>query len=329
MENTKKQSLIGAGVLIAVVVVLAVVGLIVLRPEPEVLMGEAEASEYRVSGKVPGRVEEFYVHEGDQVKAGDTLVFINSPEVSAKLEQAQAARSAASAQAGKAKKGARQQQITAAYQMWQKAQVGVDIAKKTLDRVQSLYDKKVVSAQKRDEVEAQYKAAVATANAAKSQYDMALEGAQQEDKEAALALVAQANGAIAEVQSYMGERYLTAPCDGEVVEIYPKRTELIGTGSPVMSIVDMSDMWFTFSVREDLLGNLKVGKVVEVTIPALGDGTYQARVTYLRAMASYATWRATKNNGQYDMKSFDVRMVPVEEIPGLRPGMTAIIKSKN
>lgn len=329
MENTKKQSLIGVGVLIAVVVVLAVVGLIVLRPEPEVLMGEAEASEYRVSGKVPGRVEEFYVHEGDQVKAGDTLVFINSPEVSAKLEQAQAARSAASAQAGKAKKGARQQQITAAYQMWQKAQVGVDIAKKSLDRVQSLYDKKVVSAQKRDEVEAQYKAAVATANAAKSQYDMALEGAQQEDKEAALALVAQANGAIAEVQSYMGERYLTAPCDGEVVEIYPKRTELIGTGSPVMSIVDMSDMWFTFSVREDLLGNLKVGKVVEVTIPALGDGTYQARVTYLRAMASYATWRATKNNGQYDMKSFDVRMVPVEEIPSLRPGMTAIIKSKN
>lgn len=329
MENTKKQSLIGVGVLIAVVVVLAVVGLIVLRPEPEVLMGEAEASEYRVSGKVPGRVEEFYVHEGDQVKAGDTLVFINSPEVSAKLEQAQAARSAASAQAGKAKKGARQQQITAAYQMWQKAQVGVDIAKKSLDRVQSLYDKKVVSAQKRDEVEAQYKAAVATANAAKSQYDMALEGAQQEDKEAALALVAQANGAIAEVESYMGERYLTAPCDGEVVEIYPKRTELIGTGSPVMSIVDMSDMWFTFSVREDLLGNLKVGKVVEVTIPALGDGTYQARVTYLRAMASYATWRATKNNGQYDMKSFDVRMVPVEEIPGLRPGMTAIIKSKN
>lgn len=329
MENTKKQSLIGVGVLIAVVVVLAVVGLIVLRPEPEVLMGEAEASEYRVSGKVPGRVEEFYVHEGDQVKAGDTLVFINSPEVSAKLEQAQAARSAASAQAGKAKKGARQQQITAAYQMWQKAQVGVDIAKKSLDRVQSLYDKKVVSAQKRDEVEAQYKAAVATANAAKSQYDMALEGARQEDKEAALALVAQANGAIAEVQSYMGERYLTAPCDGEVVEIYPKRTELIGTGSPVMSIVDMSDMWFTFSVREDLLGNLKVGKVVEVTIPALGDGTYQARVTYLRAMASYATWRATKNNGQYDMKSFDVRMVPEEEIPGLRPGMTAIIKSKN
>jgi len=326
MENTKKESLIGAGVLIAVVVVLAVVGLVVLRPEPEVLMGEAEASEYRVSGKVPGRVEKFYVAEGDQVKAGDTLAFINSPEVSAKLEQAQAARSAASAQSNKAKKGARQQQIAAAYQMWQKAQVGVDIAKKSLDRVQSLYDKKVVSAQKRDEVEAQYKAAVATANAAKSQYDMALEGAQDEDKEAALALVAQANGAIAEVESYMGERYLTAPCDGEVVEIYPKRTELIGTGSPVMSIVDMSDMWFTFSVREDLLDDIQVGDILEVTIPALGDKHYPAKVTYMRAMASYATWRATKNNGQYDMKSFDLKLVPVEPIRDLRPGMTALIK---
>ncbi len=326
MNNTKNQSLIGAGVLIAVVVVLAVVGLIVLRPEPEVLMGEVEASEYRVSGKVPGRVETLYVKEGDQVKEGDTLVYINSPEVSAKLEQAQAARSAASAQSNKAKKGARQQQITAAYQMWQKALVGVDIAKKSLDRVQSLYEKKVVSAQKRDEVEAQYKAAVATANAAKSQYDMALEGAQDEDKEAALALVAQANGAIAEVQSYLGERYLTAPCDGEVVEIYPKRTELIGTGSPVMSIVDMSDVWFTFSVREDLLGDIQVGDVLEVTIPALGDKTYQAQVTYMRAMASYATWRATKNNGQYDMKSFDLKLVPVKPIPDLRPGMTALIK---
>ncbi len=326
MNNSKNQSLIGAGVLIAVVVILAVVGLIVLRPEPEVLMGEVEASEYRVSGKVPGRVETLYVKEGDQVREGDTLAYINSPEVSAKLEQAQAARSAASAQSNKAKKGARQQQITAAYQMWQKALVGVDIAKKSLDRVQSLYDKKVVSAQKRDEVEAQYKAAVATANAAKSQYDMALEGAQDEDKEAALALVAQANGAIAEVQSYLGERYLTAPCDGEVVEIYPKRTELIGTGSPVMSIVDMSDVWFTFSVREDLLGDIQVGDVLEVSIPALGDKTYQAQVTYLRAMASYATWRATKNNGQYDMKSFDLKLVPVKPIPDLRPGMTALIQ---
>ena len=327
MENAKKTSLVGAGVLIAVVVVIAVIGAIFLKPEPEVLMGEVNAAEYRVSGKVPGRVEALLVKEGDMVKEGDTLVVINSPEVAAKMEQAQAARAAASAQSTKAKNGARQQQTASAYEMWQKAQVGVDIAKKSLDRTQTLYDKKVISAQKRDEVEAQYKAAVATANAAKLQYEMACEGAQDEDKAAARALVAKANGAIAEVESYMGERYLLAPCDGEVVEVYPKRTELIGTGSPVMSILDMSDVWFSFSIREDQLQGIKVGDVLEVEIPALGEQTYKAQVTYMRAMASYATWRATKNNGQYDVKSFDIKLVPMDKIENLRPGMTALIKN--
>ena len=327
MENAKKTSLIGAGVLIAVVVVIAVIGAIFLKPEPEVLMGDVNAAEYRVSGKVPGRVEALLVKEGDMVKEGDTLVVINSPEVAAKMEQAQAARAAASAQSTKAKNGARQQQIASAYEMWQKAQVGMDITKKSLDRTQTLFDKKVISAQKRDEVEAQYKAAVATANAAKLQYEMACEGAQDEDKAAARALVAKANGAIAEVESYMGERYLVAPCDGEVVEIYPKRTELIGTGSPVMSILDMSDVWFSFSIREDQLCGIKVGDILEVNIPAIGEQTYKAQVTYMRAMASYATWRATKNNGQYDVKSFDIKLVPVDKIEKLRPGMTALIKN--
>lgn len=327
MENAKKTSLVGAGVLIAVVVVIAVIGAIFLKPEPEVLMGEVNAAEYRVSGKVPGRVEALLVKEGDMVKEGDTLVVINSPEVAAKMEQAYAARAAASAQSTKAKNGARQQQTASAYEMWQKAQVGVDIAKKSLDRTQTLYDKNVISAQKRDEVEAQYKAAVATANAAKLQYEMACEGAQDEDKAAARALVAKANGAIAEVESYMGERYLLAPCDGEVVEVYPKRTELIGTGSPVMSILDMSDVWFSFSIREDQLQGIKVGDVLEVEIPALGEQTYKAQVTYMRAMASYATWRATKNNGQYDVKSFDIKLVPMDKIENLRPGMTALIKN--
>lgn len=326
MEKSKKTSLIGAGVLIAVAVVIAVIGAIFLKPEPEILMGEVNAAEYRVSGKVPGRIETLLVHEGDMVHEGDTLVIINSPEVSAKMEQAQAARAAASAQSNKAKNGARQQQIASAYEMWQKAQVGVDITKKSLDRTQTLFDKKVISAQKRDEVEAQYKAAVATANAAKLQYDMACEGAQTEDKAAAQALVAKANGAIAEVESYLGERYLVAPCDGEIVEVYPKRTELVGTGSPVMSILDMSDVWFSFSVREDQLQGIKVGDILEVSIPALGEQTYKAQVTYLRAMASYATWRATKNNGQYDVKSFDVKLVPIDKIENLRPGMTALIK---
>ncbi|MCQ2262150.1 MAG: efflux RND transporter periplasmic adaptor subunit [Bacteroidales bacterium] len=326
MDKNSKSLLVGIGVIVLIVVIVGLLGVFALRPEPEVLMGEVAVSEYRVSNKVPGRISEIFVTEGQQVKAGDTLAYISSPEVDAKLKQAQAARSAASAQNNKAKNGARQQQVSAAYEMWQKALVGVDIANKSLERVKKLYDKKVVSAQKYDEVEAQYKAAVATANAAKTQYDLALSGAQDEDKAAAQALVAQASGVVQEVTSYVNDRYLLAPCDGEVAEIYPKRSELVGTGSPVMSILDMSDVWFTFSVREDLLNDLKVGAIVDINIPALGEQTYKAKVTYLKAMASYATWRATKVNGQYDVKSFDVKLVPVDEIPDLRAGMTAIIK---
>ena len=328
MKNDTKSILIGLGVVIAVVAIVALIGVFALRPEPEQLMGEVAAAEYRVANKVPGRIDSLFVNEGHTVAAGDTLAYVSSPEVDAKMMQAKAARSAATAQSVKAKNGARQQQVESAYEMWQKAQVGVDIAKKSFDRVQALYEKNVVSGQKRDEVEAQYKAAVATANAAKQQYDMAMEGAQNEDKMAAQALVAQASGAVSEVQSYIDSRYLVAPCSGEVVEIYPKRGELVGTGSPVMSILDMSDVWFTFSVREDLLKDLKVGAEVEVYIPALGDQTYKARVTQLKAMASYATWRATKMTGQYDVKSFDVKMVPTEPIADLRPGMTVIVKAK-
>ena len=327
MNKSQKSLWIGIGVVLAIVAVVALTGWIALRPEPEMLTGEVAASEYRVSNKVPGRVAVIYVEEGQTVQAGDTLAYIDSPEVDAKMQQARAARNAANAQSTKAQNGARQQQIAGAYEMWQKAQVGVDIAKKSYDRVQSLYDKKVVSAQKRDEVEAQYRAAVATANAAKSQYDLACAGAQEEDKEAANALVAQADGAIREVTSYVNERYITAPCDGEVTDIFPKRSDLIGTGSPVMNILDMSDVWFTFSVREDLLGGLQPGQVVQVQIPALGEQTYPAKVTYMKAMASYATWRATKTNGQYDVKSFDPKLVPTEAIEGLRPGMTAVIKA--
>ncbi len=325
MNKDQKSLWLGIGVVLAIVAIVAVIGLVVLQPEPEMITGEICADEYRVANKVPGRLSQLFVEEGQQVHAGDTLAFISSPEVDAKMQQARAARAAADAQSTKAQNGARQQQIASAYEMWQKAEVGVDIAKKSFDRVQTLYDKKVISAQKRDEAEAQYRAAVATSNAAKLQYDMAREGAQSEDKAAASALVRQADGAVSEVESYIRDRYLLAPCDGEVAEIYAKHSDLIGTGSPVMSILDMSNVWITISVREDLLGDLRVGNTVEVKIPALGDNTYTCKVTYLKAMATYAVWRATKINGQYDVKSFDVKLVPTEPIPDVRPGMTAIL----
>ena len=247
MERKKKSYnlLIGIIALLAIVAAVALVGYIVSKPDPIVLQGQAEAAEYRVSGKVPGRVEKFYAGEGDFVHKGDTLVKIESPEVQAKMAQAMAVKSAAEAQKNKALKGARQEQIAAAYEMWQKALAGEEVMKKSFERTSRLYEQEVVSAQKFDEVQAQYKAAKATSAAAKAQYDMAVKGARKEDIETVEALVDQATAALAEVESYLGELYLTAPADGIISARFPKQGELVGQGAPVMAVTDLDDAWFT------------------------------------------------------------------------------------
>lgn len=326
MKKQNKELRVGLMGLIIVLVLVFVIGIYVYKPEPVILQGEAVASEVRISGKVPGRIKDFLGEEGSFIHAGDTLVIIDSPELDAKLDQATSAEDAALAQNKKANKGARKELILGAYELWQKSLVGVDITKKSFDRVQRLYDKGVLPAQKRDEAEAQYKAAVSTANAAKSQYDMALNGAEAEDKEAAMALVNRAKGAVKEVKSYLSETMLTSPIDGEISEIYPKRGELVGTGAPIMSIVDMNDIWFSFNVREDLLGSMKVGSTFKVKIPALNNQEVEVKVSYVKALASYATWKATKTSGQFDVKTFEVRARPTQKVTDLRPGMTALVE---
>ena len=327
MEKTQKKGniWIGIGVLVALIAAVSVLGIIFSRPKEAVIQGEAEAAEYRISGKVPGRVEAFYAAEGDMVHKGDTLVLIDSPEVRAKLAQANAAYAAAAAQRNKANTGARKEEIAGAYEIWQKALVGKDIAKKTLDRATRLHEQKVISDQKFDEATAQYNAAAATAEAAKSQYDMAVKGAREEDKAAAIALVDRANGAVMEVKSYLSELKLTSPVDGVISARYPHVGELVGTGSPIMTVTDLSDMWFTFNIREDKLHSMKSGDKLRLSIPALDGKEIDATVTYIAARESYATWRATKETDQYDAKTFEVRAVPVSKVEGLRPGMTAIV----
>ncbi len=326
-NSASKSLLIGLVALISVIVVLGIVGFLVSKPHEIILQGSAEATEYRVSSKVPGRIEEFLYKEGDMVVKGDTVVLIDSPEIRSKIAQASAGLTAAEAQNKKAKKGARNEIVQSAYEMWQKSIVGVDIAKKSYTRVQNLYDKEVVSAQKRDEAEAMYNSALATEKAAKSQYEMAKNGAEAEDKEAAQAMVDYSESTLNEVKSYLKEISLVAPVSGEVSEVFPKAGELVGQGAPIMNIVDLNDIWFSFSIREDLLKDITVGKTVELKIPALGEGTYSAQVYYVKAMASYATWRATKVSGQFDARTFEVRARPVSAIKNLRPGMSAIIEA--
>lgn len=326
MKTTYKHTISGLAVLVVILVAISIAGYFVSRPEPLTIQGEAEATEYRVSGKVPGRIEELYVKEGMSVCKGDTLVMIDSPEVRAKLAQVNAARDAAEAQRLKAANGARQEQIAGAYQVWQAAVVQRDIMKKSFERMQRLYDQKVISAQKFDEVQAKYDASVAQEKAAKSQYDMAASGAREEDKAAALALVHQAEGALMEVQGYLNELYLTSPADGIISSIYPKAGELVGQGAPVMTVTDLSDMWFTFNVREDYMHGIEIGDKITVEIPALDGKTCTASVSYMAVRDSYATWKATKEIGQYDAKTFEIRAVPDSRVKGLLPGMTVLMK---
>lgn len=311
--------------LLGVVAVVALVGFFALRKGPEIVQGQAEVTEYRVSSKVPGRILKFLVKEGQTVQAGDTLAILEAPDIQAKLEQAQAAEAAAQAQNEKALKGARHEQVQAAYEMWQKAQAGLTIAEKSYKRVKNLYDQGVMSAQKLDEITAQRDAAQATEKAAKAQYDMAKNGAEREDKAAAAALVERAKGAVAEVESYIKETVLTAQTAGEVSEIFPQVGELVGTGAPIMNIAIMEDMWVTFNVREDLLNGLGMNSEFKAFVPAL-NRDIPLKVYYMKDLGTYAAWKATKTTGQFDLKTFEVRSTPLEKVEGLRPGMSVVLK---
>ena len=309
----------------AVVVIVAVIGLIALDRDPDIIQGQVEVSEYRVSSKVPGRILELRVKEGDYVKAGDTLAILDAPEVRAKMEQAQSAQSAAAALELKAQNGARKEQIQGAFSVLQQAKAGFEIAEKSYNRVQRLFDEGVMSAQKRDEAFASYKAMEAQMKAAQSQYDMAVNGARMEDKMAATAQVGRAKGAVQEVNSYIHETVQIAQKEGEVTDVYPKVGELVGTGSPIMSIAMMDDMWGTFNVREDQLNGMQVGTEFSVFVPAFNKEV-KMKVYHLKDQGSFAVWKATKANGQYDLKTFEVKARPVEKLEGLRPGMSLVIK---
>ncbi len=332
MSGTKEFSM--NNMMLAFITVLVVVGLValagffLLTPADDMIVGQAEATQVRVSGKLAGRIVSYRAAEGDRVKAGDTLVFLDTPEVMAKLRQAEALQQAAAAQNQKALSGARAQEIASAFEMSQKAHAGLTIAKKSFDRVQNLFEKGVVSAQKRDEAEANFKAAEATAKAADLQYELAKEGARKEDKAAAAATLQRAESAVAEVESYVSESVLVSPIDGEVVERFPEIGELIGTGAPIMNIADMNDLWVTFSVREDLLSSIRIGTEIKGFIPALDNREISMKVYYLKDMGTYAAWKATKTTGQYDVKTFEMRARPESKVEGLRPGMSVVLKKK-
>ena len=324
-KKQHKNIIITAACTTLVVAVVAVIGAMSIKQEPETIQGQVEVSEYRVSSKVPGRILEIGVKEGDYVNVGGTLAILDAPEVRAKMTQAQSAENAAAAMDEMANNGARQEQVRGAFAVLQQAKAGLEIAQKSYNRVQRLYDEGVMTAQKRDEAFANYKALEAQVKAAQSQYDMARNGARSEEKKAAAAQVNRAKGAVAEVNSYIHETMQIAQMAGEVSDVYPKVGELVGTGSPIMSVSLMNDIWGTFNVREDQLDGMKVGSIVTAFVPAFKK-EIRMKVYYIKDQGSYAVWKATKSNGQYDLKTFEVKARPMDKLEGLRPGMSLILK---
>lgn len=331
MENqaNKRTGRLIRGLLLLLFVVglISLISWIVLRPGKEFIQAEIEAREIRISGKVAGRILQIRVEEGDTVRKGDTLVVLSAPELLAKLEQAEAAEEAARSQDIKTIKGTRMEQIEAASEVWKKAKAGAEIAFKTYSRIQKLFEAEVVSAQKFDEADAQYQAAVAAERAAKAAYDMAVNGPQSEDRLLSRAILNRARGAVSEVETFMDERYLTAPASGEVSEIFAMEGELVGQGTPVLTLVDLKQVWLTLQVKENQLAGFKKGQVFSGTIPALNAEKQSFRVNALKVMGSYATWKATKTTGEFDIRTFEVHAKPVVSIDGLRPGMTVLIEN--
>lgn len=315
------------GIIITVVVIVAAVillGWYLTKSAPVLIQGTVECTTYKASSKIAGRIDDMKVIQGQQVEKGELLYVLSTPELNAKLQQVEALKSAAFALDQKAVNGARSQQIEAAMNMWQKAQVGKVLAQKTFERVQNLYKEGVVPAQKLDEAEANYRAMVATELAAKAQYDLVLDGASKEDKAAAAAQVKQAQGAVNEVESYINDAMVYSPVTGEVSSIIAEQGELVGSGYPVVTILDTSDMWVTFNIKEDMLPKIHKGTRMNGYIPAL-DRNVEFEVTYIAVQADFATWNATRTQGGFDIRTFAVKAKPVNEVANIRPGMSVIV----
>ncbi len=241
------------------------------EPEIEFIQGEVDATQVNLAVKIAGWVSEVFIKEGQNVEKGAGLLKIESPEIDAKLQQAASSEKAASAQRDKAYAGARSLEITAALNLWRQSREVAELSEKTYRRINNLFADGIVPGQRRNEAEAKWKLASAAAAAARSQYDMALEGARKEDSQAATALVDQAHGAVSEVRSYLQETSLESPLGGEVVHVLAKPGEIVSPGYPLVTILDLNDIWVTFNLREDRLAGIRMGTVFQVSAPALGN----------------------------------------------------------
>ncbi len=324
MNSQFKRTLVALAV-VAVIAAVATGAYLASRPGPEVFQGQFEATEVGVSSKLAGRLATLAIKDGRHVERGTEIATLDSPEVEAKLDQARAARGAAAAQRDKAFHGAREEEVRAAKNLWLRGQHATELAEKTFRRVDRLNADGVLPAQRRDEAEAAWKTARDAEETARASYDMAVKGARAEDRDAAAAMVDRAAGAISEVEAFLAETRVTAPISGEVCRHNVEPGEVVAAGTPIATIVDLSDIWATFNVREDALARFPMGQRILARVPGVGGQEVELEVSYIAPQGDFATWRATNAQGGFDLKTFEVRARPVRPVEGLRPGMSALI----
>ena len=325
MEKNRRYLFIAFVALLAAMIVVTVAGLLLTHKSPITLQGEVEATEIRISGKLLGRVDSFLVREGDDVRRGDTLVVINSPIVQAQYRKSEALHQATREENRKVDAGTRSEVVASAYQLWQATKSQADLATKTYERVQTLYRDSVVARQRYDEAEAAMLSARATERSAYEQYRLAADGARREDREASRNIVEAAASTVDEVAALLVDGKLTAPADGQIANVYPKRGELVAPGASIMSLVALDDSYVVFNVREDLMPHFRMGKRFVARVPALARDDVPLEVYYISPLGSFATWKSTQQAGSYDMRTFEVRLRPTIPVEGMRPGMTVLL----
>lgn len=297
------------------------------NPEPAPIQGMVDATTIAVSAKIPGRIDELLVREGDHVAAGTPIAKIAIPEIEAKLRQVEALERAAAAKASLADEGARTEEIRAARAQLERAKAAEALAARSWTRVDALFKDGLVSAQRHDEVKAQLDGARGAVRAAAAMLEALETGLRSQEKDAAHALAEQARGGVSEVQSLADEALVKTPRAGEITKVIIDPGEVAPAGFPIVQVTDLTDAWVSFNMREDDLKGVVPGVKWMIDVPALGRSV-EVEVYWVSARGDYAVWRATRQNSGYDLRTFEVRARPTAPVEGLRPGMSAILASR-
>jgi HlyD family secretion protein len=295
----------------------------VTRPQPLLVQGEADATRIDIAARVDGRIDARPVARGDNVVAGQVLLTIENQQLLTRLKEAEAARAVSSADLARIQAGTRSETIAARKAAVIAGEASVKLAQQTYDRVKQLADRDFASNQRLDEATASLDVAVTNAEQARLAYQAAVTGATAEELAVAKAGVARADAAIATLKAQVAELVVKSPTAAQIYQAGTEPGEFVSPGVPLLTLVNLDDVWLRFNLREDLVKGMKVGDRIDVTIPALGNQRVAIAVRTIATRGEYAGWRATRATGDFDLRTFEVRAYPIEALPALRPGMSA------